>query len=113
MSPILASSPLSPDRACAICRSWIFILSFRSSVTTAARRKQSKDSDCQVVRYTDHLLHHNTIAMIPQLTPFLRVSKVLLFQFWHFRLSLHYCDHGGTTPVMRAYATSCPICSFA
>src|SRR5579864_893284 len=28
------------------------------------------------------------------------------------QLNFH-CDHGGTTPVMRAYATSCPMCSLA
>src|SRR5690242_20717252 len=112
MSPIFASSPLSPDRACAICPRWIFILSFRSNGAAEARGKQLKDFDCQAIRYTDRLPRHNTTTTIPPLTLFLRVSKVLLFQFWHFWQSPH-CDHGGTTPLILAYAISCPICSFA
>jgi hypothetical protein len=28
-------------------------------------------------------------------------------------LDFHFSDHGSTTPVMRAYAISCPICSLA
>ncbi len=46
---------------------------------TAERRKQLNDPDYQVLKQTNHLLRHNATIIIPPLTPFLRVSKVLLF----------------------------------
>src|SRR5437899_6584244 len=29
------------------------------------------------------------------------------------KLDFHFSDHAGVTPIMRAYAISCPICSLA
>src|ERR1044071_804138 len=81
-------------------------ISRKSNFTMEAEGKELKDCDCHVIPiYRSSGCNNYSSAY-----SFPPCFKGVAF---HLLAIPHHCDHGGTTPVMRAYAMSCPICSLA